>query len=506
MKKAYKIILGIVLGLMMIFGIVIGLNYYLRAEIKSAIENQLSNSQIEYEEVNVSILDRSSSVSKPKLQLDNILMEADVLEVKKLSYTNYFLSGKIVIGAIEIKNPNVAIYKKDTLVKARDKKERPNLSKDVVIKNIHIKGGNLRFLENDSIHNKIFVSLNEFDLYNVQISDKTLQAFLPFEYERMEIFGDSVFYSINEEHHLAIKNLEIKDGDITFKDLRIIPNFSKSEFDRRIRVEKDRFELEVETVDISGLSWDFGQERIQLKSPFIEINKAYLKVYRNKLLPDDTSIKPLYSRMLREMGMKIKFDSVVLKNSRIVYEEKTNASRPPGELNFSNVNANLKNLTNIGLSSPDFPETKIKISALLMGKSPLNLNWKFDVRDPQDEFTISGDMEGISADAMNSFLRPIMNIEVEGRIQSLFYNFRGDNNLASGDMRMQYRDFKVEVLKKDGSKKNSFLSDLANIIIRNNDNSEKLERKDIKAERDKTKSFWNYLWLFLRNGSLKSFL
>ncbi|MGM1057622.1 MAG: hypothetical protein ACQEWG_17220, partial [Bacteroidota bacterium] len=59
---------------------------------------------------------------------------------------------------------------------------------------------------------------------------------------------------------------------------------------------------------------------------------------------------------------------------------------------------------------------------------------------------------------------------------------------------------------KDGSKSNSFLSDLANIIIRNNDNSNKLERKDIQAERDKTKSFWNYLWLFIRNGSLKSFL
>ena len=506
LKKSKKIISGIVLGLIVIFGIVIGLNYYLQAEIKSAIENQLTNSQIEYEEVNVSILDRSSSVSKPKLQLDNISMEADVLEVKKLSYTNYFLSGKIVIGAIEIKDPNVAIYKKDTLAKARDKKERPNLSKDVVIENIHIKGGNLRFLENDSIQNKLYVSLNEFDLYNVQISDKTLQAFLPFEYERMEISGDSVFYSMNDEHHLAIKNLKIKDGDITLNNLRIIPNFSKSEFDRRISVEKDRFEVEIEKVDISALNWDFEQDSIQLKSPFIEINKAYLKVYRNKLLPDDTSIKPLYSRMLREMGMKIKFDSVVLKNSRIVYEEKTNATRPPGELNFSDVNVNLKNITNIGLSSPDFPETKIKISALLMGKSPLNLNWKFDVRDPQDKFTISGDMEGISADAMNSFLRPTMNIEVEGKIQSLFYNFRGDNNLASGDMRMQFRDFKVEVLKKDGSRKNSFLSDLANIIIRNDDNSEKLERKDIQAERDKTKSFWNYLWLLIRNGSLKSFL
>lgn len=494
------------IGLLAIFGIAMVLNYYLQAEIKSAIENQLSDSQIKYEAVNVSILDRSSSVLKPKLQLGNVLMEADILEVKNLSYTDYFLNGKIVIGAIEINDPNVAIYKKDTLVEIRDKKEKPNLGKDVIIKNIHIKGGTLRVFENDSVQNKIYVSLNEFDLYDVQISDKTLKAFLPFEYERMEISGDSLFYAMNEEHHLTIKNLEIKDGDITLKDISIIPNFSKAEFDRRISIEKDRFELEVEKVEISGLNWDFEQDSIELKSPVIQINRADLKVYRNKLLPDDLSIKPLYSRMIREIGLKIKFDSILLKNSRIVYEEKTDASRPPGELNFSEINASIKNITNIGMSSLDFPESEINISALLMGKSPLSLNWKFDVRDLQDEFTISGEMEGISAAAMNSFLRPTMNIEVAGRIQSLFYNFRGDNNKATGDMRMQYSDFKVEVLKKDGSKRNSFLSDLANIIIRNNDNSNKLERKDIQAERDKTKSFWNYLWLFIRNGSLKSFL
>lgn len=506
MKKSYKILLGIGIGLLVITGVVLFLNYYLQAEIKSSIENELSNSQIDYDEVKVSIMNRSSSVSKPKLQLDNILMEADLLEVKNLSYTDYFFSGKIVIGAIVINDPNVAIYKKDTLAETPEIKEKPNLSKDVVIKNIHVKGGNLRVLEKDSVQNQIYISLKEFDLFEVQISDKTLEGFLPFEYDKMEISSDSIFYAMNDEHHLVIKNMEIMDGDITLKDLLIIPKFSKAEFDRRISVEKDRFELEIERVGITGLNWDFEKDSIEFKSPFIEIDQADLKVYRNKLLPDDTSIKPLYSRMIREMGTKIKFDSIQLKNSRIVYEEKTDASRPPGKLNFSEVNASLENITNIGMNSADFPETKIKISALLMEKSPLKVNWKFDIRDPQDEFTISGDMEGISANEMNPFLRPTMNIEVQGRIQSLFYNFRGDNHLASGDMRLQYRDFKVEVLKKDGSKRNGFLSDLANIIIRSDDNNEKLERKNIKAERDKTKSFWNYLWLFIRNGSLKSFL
>jgi len=107
---------------------------------------------------------------------------------------------------------------------------------------------------------------------------------------------------------------------------------------------------------------------------------------------------------------------------------------------------------------------------------------------------------------MNSFLRPTLNIVVEGEIESLFFNFQGNKYKASGDMRLKYNNFKVEVLKKDGTGKNKLLSSLANLFVKKEANSKKLEKKGVEAVRDRTKSFWNYLWLFIRNGTLKSFL
>jgi hypothetical protein len=107
---------------------------------------------------------------------------------------------------------------------------------------------------------------------------------------------------------------------------------------------------------------------------------------------------------------------------------------------------------------------------------------------------------------MNSFLRPALNIEVEGKISSMFFNFYGNDDNALGDTRLQYHDFKVEVLRKDGVRKNKVLSGLANLILSKDVSNKQMNQKNISATRDKTKSFWNFLWLCIRNGALKSFL
>lgn len=73
-------------------------------------------------------------------------------------------------------------------------------------------------------------------------------------------------------------------------------------------------------------------------------------------------------------------------------------------------------------------------------------------------------------------------------------------------MQLKYRDFKVNILKdgEEGSK--SFLSDLANLILKNDSVNEEVSQENIEVERDRTKSFWNFLWLCIREGAIKTLL
>jgi hypothetical protein len=105
---------------------------------------------------------------------------------------------------------------------------------------------------------------------------------------------------------------------------------------------------------------------------------------------------------------------------------------------------------------------------------------------------------------MNMFFVPAVNVKAIGTLNELYFNYSGDKNDALGDMRIDYSTFKVEVLRKDGSSKNRLLSGIVNLFLDNNEKDGRVTKQDVSVTRDKTKSFWNYFWLCIRNGALQS--
>ena len=506
MEKKYKVVLYIFIGIFVLMTLVFFANKMVKQKIKAGIEKELSRSHVEYEEITVDIVSGSSTVSHPKLKLGSAAISAEELQVLDLDYREYFANKKIVFDRIVFENPEILINKADTLQKPKNKDSNEDFEEDIKIKHVVILDGTLKIVENDTVDNGLYVSLKSMDIYDLHITPKSLKYKIPFNFSEVSINSDSLYYALNPEHELYIDNLDLKKGNLQISALKIIPKFSKVTFDSRQKVEKDRFELEVPLIEMKDFKWGFNGDKLHLESAKTSIKDAALQVYRNKLLPDDNSFKPLYSKKLRDLETKLKFDDIKLSNAKVVYEEKSLEGKPPGKVMFTNMEVSVTNLSNVNLKQKDFPETSIKAKANFMGKSKLDFNMKFNITDVEDKFNFSGNLAGISGDAMNSFLKPALNIEVQGKISSMYFNFFGDNARALGDTRLQYHDFKVEVLKKDGRSKNKILSGLANLILKNKVSNKKMNQKNIVAIRDKTKSFWNFMWLCIRNGALKSFI
>ena len=506
MKKHLNKFSIVLIVLVCFAGLVLILNFYLKKELRENMGHQLSGVTVDYDEIQVSIIKDEVTIAKPKWKVGKYSIQTNKILIKNLSYFDYFFNKRIVIGGIDISNPEVIFNENDSVQDSSIKNKNLHFEKGIVVKKINVSGGCLIIKENEPVSNKLYFSIKELNFYEILINSKTLKGTLPFEYKSGEIESDSVFYELDEAHNIILKNLKLKDRDLIVKDLRIVPKYDKNEFDSRISVEKDRFELGLKSIKINDLDWAIKNDSLYLIAPVTQISGADFKVYRNKLLPDDTSIKPLFSEMIRELAIKIKFDSIYIEGSQIEYEENSSVSRPPGNVGFYDLHGEVLNVSNMGMKSKDFQKTKIHVETRFMNEAPLSLNWEFDVRNIEDEFKVSGNMAGISAEAMNSFLTPAINVVVEGEIESLYFNFQGNKYIANGDMRLKYNNFKVEVLKKDGTGKNKLLTGLANLFIKKEANSKKLEKKGVEAVRDRTKSFWNFLWLFIRNGALKSFL
>jgi len=504
--KKYKILLYTFIGLFVLFGLVFFANKIVKQKIKTGIEEELTNSNVEYKDITVDILNGSSVVSKPSLKLGRAIISSEELRAIDLDYKEYFSTKKIVFDRIVFNKPEILITPSIPVKPKKDETPKKDFKEDIKIKHLVIKDGQLKITGNDTLNEGLYVSLKSMDIYDLHITKESLKNKIPFNFREVSLESDSLTYSLNPFHDLQVGKLQLDKGLLKISNLQVIPKYSKVEFDKRQKVENDRFELNIPVIKLKDFRWSFNGDKLQLESAETSVENAEFNIYRNKLLPDDLSIKPLYSKKLRELETKLKFDKIQISNSNLIYEEKSVAGKPPGKVMFSKMDVAIANITNLNLESQDFPKTSLTAKAKFMDESNLNFNMEFNIKDPEDKFNFSGNLAGISAGAMNSFLKPALNIEVEGEISSMFFNFYGNNDNALGDTRLQYHDFKVEILKKDGVRKNKILSGLANLILKNDVSNKKMDQKNIEATRDKTKSFWNFLWLCIRNGALKSFL
>ena len=112
-----------------------------------------------------------------------------------------------------------------------------------------------------------------------------------------------------------------------------------------------------------------------------------------------------------------------------------------------------------------------------------------------ERFYVSTFLKNVKDQSVNGFFKPALNLKMNGQIDEIKTSISANNTTMSGDFNMAYDNLKIDVLKKDGSK-NGFLSTVGNIFVKNNDVKEKVKIDNLK--RDKTKSFWNYIWSFHR--------
>ena len=507
MKKSKKFAVGILVGIAVIaIALLIG-NNILEKKIKKSLEDNLKRANTSFEKVDVKLLDRKAEVIKPFVELKGKTLKVDTILLNDIKLWDYITKKDIIIGNLVIANPTAKFYKlSDKPKDTTEKKKKSKFKNRILIKKVKVTKGDFRIFEKDSSEHRLFASVRSINMENVRINAKTLKETVPFNYDLILLDADSLFYDLDKQHELALGNFRLDNNQVSISDFRIIPKYSKSGHQKTTPIEKDRYDLTIDSINMSNLNWTVQNDSLKIQNPYTEISSANFKIYRDKLQPDDTSIKPLYSKMLRKMPVLLQLDSINIKNAYIRYEENIKEDRGPGMIEFSNLNVDIQNITNINLDREDFPETKITANADFMGAAPLSVNWSFNISNKSDRFQISGEMGNLAAEQMNKFMKPAMNVEANGEILDMYFNFTGNDNQASGDMRLEYKDFKIEVLQKDGQKKNKVVSAIANLFVKNKALNEKANYKEISFTRDKTKSFWNYFWNLIKNGALKAFL
>lgn len=493
---------------------VIGLNQFFKNKIVYFLDNALANNiELQYDSISVdtwgggvTLNDAYLEIKKRGDTLVNTKIKTGQISFSGLSYWDYFLKNTVHIEEIHV-DDNSIWFLNDKSKKSVGKASGPiKLGKEINIDRLAIGKTSLKMLKPDKKSLFFQVHRASFSIEDIVIDSNIVTRKIPLKYSAMLLEADSIFLQINPYDNLTIGSMKLQKEDIELKNTQIKTKYTKRELSRKISMERDHIDLQIPQFSIQKIAWGFVEDTLFTKAALMQVRKPKLEIYRDKLVADDETIKPLYSKILRSIPFDLMLDSLKIEDASIVYREKVKENQPAGEINFSKLVVKAAQLGNTYKKGAD--TTRLVISGVFLDTAPLSVDWSFDVQNTEDVFNLKGFMGEMPAANINSFTEPNLRAKMVGQVERVYFNINGNNDRSVIDMKMKYDDFKIEILNKD-SNKNKFFSAIANLFVSNDSrgkNEGQYRAGRGSAERDKTKSFFNYLWLNLKDGLMKVLL
>ena len=449
-----------------------------------------------FSDISVSLQDTSKKAKHTHVKTEKLIVE-------DFKYWDYLFNNQIHLEAIQISKPDITYYKhkyqpNQNTTNSSTATNKP-LQRTVLIDKFSIDNAKITMYDDTADSTFLYVPDIMVTVSGLYFDNETLQKRLPVTYKNYQASTDSIFIKVGAYEALKTGPLQLKNKKLTVDSIRLYTKYSIAKHTELLEKERDHFDVSVGSLSVNNIDFGFTDRQFFYKTSKIIFDKIDATIYRNKLVADDTREKPLYSKMLRELPIALTVDSLLINNSNVRYEEKVKADQPPGIIHFDNLNANIEN---VGNTYPEKQSTNMKITSTFMQSTPVNVDWTFDVQDTSDAFTFKADIGPLAAEQLNSFTKPNLRAALEGKVDQTFFSIYGTSNQSEIDMRIKYDHFKVDLLKEDGSSTKTLLSGLANLFLKSDseNDSEGFTKGSATVQPDKTKSFFNYLWLNVRDA------
>ncbi len=424
-------------------------------------------------------------------------LKAEAVTVSGLKYLPLLQKGEIAISDLTVEAPQVTYQKKNLENDSIATKQNQGAPKNISIQNFRIQNGQLKLLQHDS--DSTLVQLEGMSVLVTDITHNTETASLPlpFTFGAYQIQTQKGYYDLGPLEDLQWQSAKLDTSEGSIQKLELRTKYSREELSKKLTVEHDHYDLVIDSVLLKKPDFGLTDHLPKFHLEALELHHPIFEVYRDKLLPDDTTHKKLYNQALRDLDFDLLVNTIHISEGMVAYEERLEADVEPESLRFTDISATIRNLHSEGSGM-----VSVAAQSQLMGDGQLTLDWSFDPQSQSNDFLASGSLKQFQTENISPFLRTNLNAEVKGTINQMYFTISGNELESQGDMKMAYDQFEFVVLKKDKLGVNKLLTAIVNIFAKESSKADGdgFRHGDFKVKRQPDKSFFNYLWLNIKNG------
>lgn len=430
------------------------------------------------------------------------LLNIKTEKVEILNNTSKFVGQQLQLqlGKINVYRPAVEIIAATHKTKAPKKSN--NATPDLLahLGQLHIIDGT--FTQKKEGHEKLKV-----DNFNVQLNSVTtnkdiLKESIPFHVKNQLIIASKIDVDAGKYYRLKVDHIKNTGKLTAVTNFAFLPKYSRAQFNRLIAVEEDLYTIKAKSIMITDRNSVLGA-KTSIDLDHIIFDGIDCNIYHDLAPPDDIGVRYMFSKKLRDVKIPLYINQIDIKNSKLSYEEVAEKANIPGKITFGDFNAKIKDLNSAKMKGKP---TLVKVDSNFnfFGDAPTDVHWQFDVANKNDDYAINGTIKNLSVDNANLFVRPYLNVSLDGQIQYLKFDYKGDSKKIGGNFYFKYTDMHVNFLNKNTGKEKKVLSAIANIFVKNDSKGEP-NHVEVDVKRDPNKSFFNTLWQGIMEG-LKKYL
>lgn len=493
MKTLYKIL---IIGTLLTIALVLTTKLYIDSLINEKIAESQLDDKLFYTDFSYNLLTGNAVIENVTLQSATVKTNIDRIEIDGFSAWKYAMHKKIHCNAIVITNPIC-------IVTSASKSKKLNATlPSIHINEVSIVKGSL-VLKSDS--NSVYAICEDFNLKlnDINNADSTSTTF-PLQAKSIEAQISSYHSFVSNLHSLRIASIAISNETIQFTELELAPLNRKLDFQKRIPYEKDMLFLSIPKGEIDDYTLREINGKWQLGVQYLNIEKPNLIVYRDKNKKDDVRYKPLYSKQLRNLNVGLNIDSISVQQASVVYAELAEGKSRPGFARLNELTISATNMHNDSTKKGSASITNITAKSKIMKGAALDLDWQFDVNSLSDNFSVNGAIKNIEGDDLNMFLSPSYQANATGEISILKFDMRGNDKEALGSIKLNMNNLQIRLSSSKTGFKKIVVEPLINLVLHNKTKQGLIEENDIVVLRDQQKSFWNYIWSFISQGSIQA--
>lgn len=504
---------------------------YLKEEVKKSSDSTYT---IDFDDFDLGVFTGSATITNLRINADTsaskkqakTLFEGtiDELDVSGINVFSAVWGDELHIGSITLNRPDIHARRNpgtiledttgqfssvDSTIYAAISKRYKALE----IGEIGINEGRVMLAERGdtlSVLGKLDLSLQ-----NIRVDSVSAESGRTFVTDDISIdAGDFMFELSDSVNTVRFDALHISSDDqtIAMDSLQLIPRYPRFEYGRRHGTKKDRIELDIPKIRFKGVDFSRFVDSARIYAQYGTVNNARVQDFLNRnVTPGPPKSKTLPFIVFRNLGQKIKIDSLKINNAFISYSEYLGETPRAGKVTFEQLNASLYDISNYPDDIQQGITTVMDARARVMGNGLLDTHFEFPMDTENSFHKINGRLSSMPITDFNRMLKYVAFVRMDtGMLNSLEFDMTLNEDHSNGTLIMKYENLEISVLDKKSIEQKGLLENLMtfvanNFVVRKNNTPESgMQAGRIQFERVKHKSIFNFWWKSLLSGIKES--